>query len=80
MRKEVLSEGYHVFKAIESEDKGYELALTAMEAKVKEAEKDFTMVFLSGASVKDSPDTRGVSVASQAAVLTKKKKGKNEAI
>ena len=67
-------EGYHIFKATVNEDVGYEKALTMVQDQINEAEKDFEMTFLSGPSVKDSPDSRAVSVAFQAAVLKKRKK------
>ena len=69
-----LAEGYHIFTAVANEDRGFEKVATLLEQRVKEAEKDFDMQFLSGPSYKDdSGSSRNVFYASQAAVLTRKK-------
>jgi hypothetical protein len=69
-----LAEGYHIFRAIADDDKGYEIVAAEVESQIKAAEKDFDIVFLSGPSYKDDPGARAVSFCSQAAVLTRKRK------
>ena len=75
MSEEKLREGYHIFHEVAVEDRGVKLAVLTLEAKIKEAEKDFDIVFLSGASVKDDPGAgKNAYFCHQAAVLTRKKK------
>jgi hypothetical protein len=69
------SPGYHIFFAVVVEDSGMERCATELEEQIKEAEKEFDMVFLSGPSFKDAPSAgRNVYFGSQGAVLTKKGK------
>ena len=62
-------EGYWIFHALEKGDQGYEKALDNLRTQIKEAEKTFKITPISGASVKDSPDARDVSVAFQTVML-----------
>jgi hypothetical protein len=66
------TEGYWIFYSAVNGDHGYEKALDALLAQVKNAEKTFKVTPISNASVKDSPDSREVSVAFQTVLLEKR--------
>jgi SET domain-containing protein len=70
-----MKEGYHIFTGVANEDKGYEKALMGLEEKIKHAEADFKVEPISGANVKEGIDSRGISVAFQTTMLTRRKKG-----
>ena len=73
MRRNDLTEGYHIFTAISTEDRGYEAVATDLQEQVNKAEKDFDITFISSASFKDDPASRSVYFAQQTCVLKRKK-------
>jgi len=72
-RRDEPTEGYWIFYAAINSDHGYEKSIEQLRSQIKEAEKTFKVTPISGASVKDSPDSREVSVAFQTAMLELKK-------
>jgi len=71
--KRECKEGYVIFTAVNSDSLGFEKCAADLQAKINEAEKDFDITFISGASFKDDPASRNVYFGQQTAVLTRKK-------
>ncbi len=71
-----LTEGYHIFSAICTEDRGFEKAAMDVQAQINEAEKIFDITFIGGPTFKDDPGSRSVFFSCQAAVLKRKPKEK----
>ncbi len=67
-----LKEGFHIFTAACTEDKGFEKVASMIQAQVNEAEKTFDITFLSGTTIKDDPGSRNVFFGCQSAVLKRK--------
>jgi hypothetical protein len=77
-RDKALQEGYRIFYAITSVGQGYENASLLLEEKIKEAEKDYDITFLSGPSFKEDPASREIYFVAQGAVLHIKKHHKEK--
>ena len=71
LRQDEPQEGYWIFMATEQDDKGYEKVLNTLLAKIKKAEKTFTVKPLTF-TAKEGVDSRSVVVAIQTAMLERK--------
>lgn len=68
----VLKEGFHIFRSSSRDLHGYELASSALQNMVREAQKEFDIEFIGGLVMKDDPGERCVVFAAIASILHKK--------